>query len=85
LEVKLNTDIATKLQQAEQAYQDIKTDHGRLNKLIQARGDEVVKLESTMKEYVDLIEVLNEKTTLQNEALKDTRTTFAQKFQTIES
>lgn len=85
MEVKLNTDIATKLQQVEQAYQDIKTDQGRLNKLIQARGDEVVKLESTMKEYVDLIEVLNEKTTLQNEALKDTRNTFAQKFQTIES
>jgi hypothetical protein len=31
------------------------------------------RLEDTLKEYVDLIEVLNEKTQLQSEALKDVR------------
>lgn len=46
--------------------------------------DRVEKLELTLREYVELIEALNEKLGLQQETLRDTRNTVYKKLSIVE-
>jgi len=51
----------------------VKSDFGTRDSDLKSIDSRMVKLQNTLKEYIDLIEVINEKTSLQGDAIAETR------------
>lgn len=84
MEMRLNTDVVDALRKHEADIESL-IKKGNQKDVSMLRMDEkIMKIEQTVKDYVDLIDSLNEKQTLSEELITKTRSQTTQRLQLLQ-